>query len=73
MAKRPSEGPSKAGVISTAKKADSSRHGWDEHPATRKAAGAYAQEEKARAHLDPGRGATKPSKRAALPKMRKRG
>jgi hypothetical protein len=34
----------KAGVRSTAKKLDSSRHGFDTHPASRKIGGAYGQE-----------------------------
>jgi len=34
----------KAGVTSTAKKAENSRYGFDTHPASRKIAGAFGQE-----------------------------
>lgn len=34
----------KAGVASTAKKLENSRHGFDTHPASRKIAGAFGEE-----------------------------
>jgi hypothetical protein len=34
----------KAGVVSTAKKLENSRYGFDTHPASRKTAGAFGQE-----------------------------
>lgn len=46
MARKTGELPGKAGVTSTAKKLDNSRHGFDEHPASRKTAGAFGHEEK---------------------------
>jgi len=71
MARKKGDIPAKAGLTSYAKKVQTSRHAFDTHPASRKAAGAFAHEEDVRAHLDPARGATKPAKRAALPRMKK--
>ena len=61
----------KAGVRSTARKMDSSRHGFGQNPATRRKAGAFGNEEKIRAASEhPEQGATRPAKRAALGKMK---
>ena len=71
MARKKGDQPGKAGVASLAKKLDNSRHGFDEPPASRKKAGAFANEEQAKGARDSSRGATKPAKRKTLPQMKK--
>ncbi len=64
----------KSGVRSTARKMDSSRHGFDQQPAARRKAGAFANDEKMRgAAQHPEHGSTRASKRLALDRMRGRG
>jgi len=61
----------KAGVRSTARKMDNSRHGFGQQPAARRKEGAFANEERMRgAALHPEEGTTKPAKRGALSRMR---
>jgi hypothetical protein len=73
MAKRTGEQPGKAGVASTSKKLATSRHGFDEHPASRKTAGAFGKEEEVRPHPESARGAVDDAKRRTGRKMRKSG
>jgi hypothetical protein len=61
----------KSGVKSTAKKMENSRHGFDEHPASRKTAGAFGHEEKIRGSRESSRGSTRPAKTETLTKMKK--
>ena len=61
----------KSGVKSTAKKMENSRHGFDEHPASRKTAGAFGHEEKLRGSRESSRGSTREPKIASLAKMKK--
>lgn len=56
---------------SSAKKLANSRHGFEEHPASRKTAGAFAHEEQIRGQRESSRGSTRPAKKAALPRMKK--
>jgi hypothetical protein len=64
----------KSGVRSTARKLDNSKHGFDQHPASRRPGGAFGNEDKIRAASQhPEGGATKPAKRAALSRMKTRG
>ena len=61
----------KAGVRSTARKMDNSRHGFGQQPAARRKEGAFANEEKMRAAaLRPQEGTTRPAKRKALERMK---
>ena len=62
----------KAGVRSLAKKLDNTRHGFEEHPASRKTAGAFGHEERVRgvAH-ESSRGTTHKGKLASLGRMKK--
>jgi hypothetical protein len=73
MARRTGEQPGKAGVASTSKKLATSRHGFSEHPASGKTAGAFGKEEKARPHRESARGAVDDSKRRAGRRMKKSG
>jgi hypothetical protein len=61
----------KAGVRSLGKKLDNSRHGFDEHPASRKTAGAFGREEARGAAEESARGSTRPSKQEPLSRMKK--
>jgi hypothetical protein len=62
----------KAGVKSTAKKMENSRHGFDEHPASRKTAGAFGEEERKEGHeTESARGSTRPAKTESLGRMKK--
>jgi len=61
----------KSGVKSTAKKMANSRHGYDEHPASRKTAGAFGQEERIHGSSESSRGSTRAPKTASLGKMKK--
>lgn len=75
MAKRVAKGTrqtsNKAGVQSTAKKMDSSRHGTDTHPATRRKAGAFAEEGgRKTGPRQPGTASRKTGKGGALDKLR---
>jgi hypothetical protein len=62
----------KAGVKSLAKKLNSSRHGFDQTPASSKTAGAFGHEDRihAAAH-DSSRGTTHKGKLASLGRMKK--
>ena len=61
----------KAGVRSTARKLDNSKHGFAQHPASRRPEGAFANDEKMRsAAMHPEEGTTKPAKRRALERMK---
>lgn len=71
MARRAAEITSKAGVASTSKKMATSRHGFEEHPASRKSAGAFAHEEQVRGQRESSRGSTRPSKTQPLSRMKK--
>jgi hypothetical protein len=68
-APRATQTSGKSGVRSTAKKMDSSRHGFGTEPAARKVAGASGKEGR-RARTQPGTAATKPGAAAALRKMK---
>lgn len=57
--------PSKAGVKSSAKKLDTSRHGFDPHPAAGPVPGADGQEPRRR-RREPGTATVKAGKAAAL-------
>jgi len=59
----------KAGVTSTAKKLATSRHGFDTHPASRKAAGAYGAEG-GRTRPEPGTATRKKGMATALRAMK---
>jgi len=61
----------KSGVKSTAKKMENSRHGFDEHPASRKTAGAFGHEEKIRGSRESSRGSIRPAKTESLTRMKK--
>ena len=61
----------KAGVKSTAKKMANSRHGFGEHPASRKTAGAFGYEEKILGSRESSRGSTRAPKTASLAKMKR--
>jgi len=61
----------KAGVRSLGQKLDNSRHGFDEHPASKKTAGAFGEEEARGAEEESSRGSTRPAKRAPLERMKK--
>ena len=60
----------KAGVKSLAKKMDNSRHGFDEHPASSKTAGAFGREEGSGAE-ESAPGSTRPAKQEPLGRMKK--
>ena len=74
MARKTGDLPSKAGVKSLSKKLDTSRHGFAEHPHTRKNAGAFAgdagNEEKMKNHAS-STGSTRDAKSRSLEKMKK--
>ena len=59
----------KAGVTSTAKKLDSTRHGFNQAPAARKIAGAFGQEERG-SRREPGTTTSKRGAAAALDAMK---
>ena len=59
----------KAGVRSTAKKMDSTRHGFNTEPPSRKAAGAFGAEGRG-SRRQPGTASTKPGSAAALRAMK---
>jgi len=62
----------KTGVKSTAKKLENSRHGFDEHPASRKTAGAFGHEERVEGRsTESARGSTRPAKSESLDKMKR--
>ena len=61
----------KSGVKSTAKKLENSRHGFNEHPASRKTAGAFGYEEKSPSSRESARGSTRAPKAASLGKMKR--
>ena len=74
MARKTGDLPSKAGVKSLSKKLDTSRHGFGEHPHTRKNAGAFgadAVNEERMKNVDSARGTTRPAKTRTLGKMKK--
>jgi hypothetical protein len=58
--------PSKAGVKSSAKKLDTSRHGFDPHPAAGPVSGADGQEPRRGRKPQPGTATAKGGKAAAL-------
>lgn len=60
---------SKTGMKSLSKKMDSSRHTFERHPASQRTPGAFGREEIRNAH-ESGSGTTRPSKKAALGRMR---
>jgi hypothetical protein len=61
----------KAGVASTSKKMDTSRHGFDTHPASRKTAGAFAQEKgNTPVKRKPGTASTREGKASALRRVK---
>ena len=61
----------KAGVTSTAKKVDNSRHGFDTHPASRKTAGAFGMEKGDRpVRRKAGTAATREGKATALRRVK---
>ena len=62
----------KAGVRSTAKKMDSTRHGFGTEPAARKADGAFGKEGRG-ATRQPGAASAKPGRAAALREMKTAG
>ena len=74
MARKTGDLPSKAGVKSLSQKLDTSRHAFDEHPHTRKNAGAFAgdvrNEEKMTNHASSS-GSTRQAKTRSLAKMKK--
>ena len=74
MARKTGDLPSKAGVKSLSKKLDTSRHGFGEHPHTRKNAGAFGadeqNEDRMRNH-ESSSGSTRKAKTEALDKMDK--
>ena len=61
----------KSGVKSLAKKMANTRHGFDEHPASRKTAGAFGYEEKIHGSRESARGSTRAPKAASLGKMKR--
>jgi hypothetical protein len=63
---------SKTGVKSLSKKMDSTRHAFDRQPASQKTAGAFGREDVRNAGHDSASGTTttRPSKKAALNRMR---
>lgn len=63
---------SKTGMKSLSKKMDSSRHGFERHPASHKIAGAFGREDVRGAVTDSTSGTTRRSKREALAKMKVR-
>jgi hypothetical protein len=74
MARKTGDLPSKAGVKSLSKKLDTSRHGFAEHPHTRKNAGAFAadaQNEERMKNHESASGSTRESKTRTLAKMKK--
>ena len=74
MARKTGDLPSKAGVKSLSKKLDSSRHGYAEHPHTRKNPGAFAsdaQNEERMKNHESATGSTREAKTRALGKMKK--
>lgn len=63
----------KAGVASTSKKLDNSRHGFEAHPATRKVAGAFAAEAGAAPiKRKPGTASTRGGRASALRQLKGR-
>jgi hypothetical protein len=60
---------SKTGVKSLSKKMDSSRHGFDSHPASHKTEGAFGKEEMRGAVPDSTGGTMRRSKKEALGRM----
>ena len=74
MARKTGDLPTKAGMKSLSKKLDTSRHGFGEHPHTRKNAGAFAKdavnEERMRNH-ESATGSTRDAKTRSLGKMKK--
>jgi hypothetical protein len=58
--------PSKAGVKSLSKKAQTSRHGFDPHPSAGPVAGATGQEPRRGRHPQPGSATAQAGKAAAL-------
>jgi hypothetical protein len=61
----------KSGVASTSKKLDNSRHGFGEHPANRKVAGAFAEETgTAPMKRKPGTASTRAGKASALRRVK---
>ena len=74
MARKTGDLPSKAGVKSLSKKLDTSRHGFGEHPHTRKDAGAFGadeQNEERMGNHESATGSTRESKTEVLGKMKK--
>jgi len=62
----------KAGVKSLAKKMDNSRHGFDQHPATRKTPGAFGQEEHVEGAVrESPKGSARQGKTASLDRSKK--
>lgn len=60
---------SKTGVKSLSKKMDGTRHAFERQPASRRTPGAFGREDVRNAH-ESGSGTTRPSKKAALGRMR---
>ncbi len=61
---------SKTGMKSLSKKMDSSRHTFERHPASQRTPGAFGREEVRNAGHESASGTTRPSKKAALGRMR---
>ena len=70
MARKTGELPGKAGVKSLSRKLDNSRHGYNQHPATSKTAGAFGKEEQMRAH-ESATGSTRDAKTKSLARMKR--
>jgi len=60
----------KAGMRSLGKKLDNSRYGFEEHPGSRKTAGAFGREEMRGAADEDARGSLRRSKRTTLDRMK---
>ena len=74
MARKTGGLPNKAGVKSLSKKLETSRHGFAEHPHTRKNAGAFAADaanEERTKNVESSRGSTRQAKTRTLGKMKK--
>jgi hypothetical protein len=75
MAKTPAarQTSNKSGVASTSEKMDNSRHGFGPHPASRKVAGAFGEEDgSAPLKRQPGTASTRAGKAAALRRVKSR-
>lgn len=70
MAKEPGDAPDKAGVRSLSQKMDSSRHDFEQHPASGKRAGAFGREEGELNALESDLGEPSTSKQRSLERMK---